>query len=96
MRVLGYALLWVAMGLVQCTSTPKLPVPDADHGGLVLPEGFGALVVADAVGLARHLAVNDNGDIYVKLRYATGDKGSVALRDNNQDGRADVFERFGG
>lgn len=96
MRVFGYAWVWVTMGLIHCTSTPKLPVPDVDHGGLVLPEGFGALVVADAVGLARHLAVNDNGDIYVKLRYATGDKGNIALRDNNQDGRADVFERFGG
>ncbi len=68
---------------------------DAVNGGLFLPEGFEALVVADSVGLTRHLAVNDNGDIYVKLRITTGDAGNIALRDTNNDGRADIFQRFG-
>src|SRR5258708_31960987 len=68
---------------------------DTDNGGLFLPDGFGALVVADSVGLTRHLAVNDNGDIYVKLRLITGDSGNIALRDTNNDGRADIFQRFG-
>ena len=68
---------------------------DEDNGGLFLPDGFGALVVADSVGPSRHLAVNDNGDIYVKLRVATGNNGNIALRDTNNDGKADVFLRFG-
>ena len=68
---------------------------DEDNGGLFLPDGFGALVVADSVGPSRHLAVNDNGDIYVKLRVATGNNGNIALRDTNNDGKADVFMRFG-
>ena len=34
---------------------------------LTLPEGFTSTVVADSVGDARHLVVNSNGDIYVKL-----------------------------
>ncbi len=76
-------------------STLEAPNPDLDNGGLILPEGFGALVVADSVGSARHLAVRDNGDIYVKLRLEKGDKGNAALRDTNGDGKADIIERFG-
>lgn len=71
------------------------PTPDKDNGGLFLPEGFGALVVTDSVGPSRHLAVNDNGDIYVKLRTDKGNKGNMALRDTNNDGKADIMERFG-
>jgi glucose/arabinose dehydrogenase len=51
--------------------------------------------VVDSIGESRHLAVNDNGDIYVKLRLVEGDKGTVALRDTNNDGKADIVERFG-
>lgn len=84
-------------GQVLSDKSSTLPIPkaDADNGGLVLPEGFGALVVADSVGPSRHLAVNDNGDIYVKLRIATGDAGNAALRDTNGDGKADIIKRFG-
>lgn len=73
-----------------------LPNSDADNGGLILPDGFGAVVVADSIGPARHLAVADNGDIYVKLKIITPDPGSVALRDTNNDGHADVIQPFGG
>ncbi len=65
------------------------------NGGLFLPDGFEALVVADSVGLTRHLAVNTNGDIYIKLRVTTGDAGNMALRDTNSDGKMDLFQRFG-
>ena len=60
--------------LAACQSKEKVVIPeaDADNGGLFLPDGFGALVVADSVGPSRHIAVNDNGDIYVKLRITTG------------------------
>ena len=69
--------------------------PDVDNGGLFIPEGFGAIVVSDGVGPSRHLAVKNNGDIYVKLRKAFGRNGNVALRDNDGDGKADIIERFG-
>jgi glucose/arabinose dehydrogenase len=72
-----------------------LPEPDPDNGGLMLPDGFAGLIVADSVGRARHLAVNDNGDIYIKLRIAEGDRGNMALRDTTGDGRVDIFQRFG-
>jgi glucose/arabinose dehydrogenase/cytochrome c5 len=70
---------------------------DADDGGINLPEGFRAVVVADALkngdstGPIRFLAVAGNGDVYVK----TGKGGIIALRDTNGDGRADVKETFG-
>ena len=37
---------------------------DADNGGVTLPPGFCAVVVADQVGLARHLVVTPNGNLY--------------------------------
>ena len=64
------------------------------NGGLLLPQGFCAVVVADELGLARHLAVSDNGDIYVRMRNDSLGGGIVALRDTTGDGRADVIERF--
>lgn len=66
------------------------------NGGLILPDGFEAVVVVDSLpGRARHLAVNDNGDIYVKgNRYVEGGMNFV-LRDENKDGRADVIKNFG-
>ena len=84
--------------LISCTDDKRIfetPPTDPDNGGLILPQGFGALVVADSVGPARHLAVNSNGDIYIKLRIDTGDNGNMALRDTNGDGKADIFKRFG-
>ena len=90
-------ILFVGL-LMSCSdnrSVFEVPSTDPDNGGLILPQGFGALVVADSVGPARHLAVNTNGDIYIKLRIDTGDKGNMALRDVDGDGKADIFKRFG-
>ncbi len=83
--------------LISCRTPVPMPSPDPDNGGLFLPAGFRALVVADSVGRARHLAVNDNGDIYIKLSASDPIKGGiVAMRDANGDGRMDIKIRFGG
>lgn len=66
----------------------------ANNGGLTLPDGFQASVVADSTGYARHITVNDNGDIYVVLRRAQNEHGIAALRDENNDGNADQTEYF--
>lgn len=81
--------------LFSCHSPSGFPTTASNNDGLTLPEGFGALVVADSIGKARHLAVNDNGDIYVKLRYAKGTGSNVALRDTTGDGKADIITYFG-
>src|SRR4051794_2130438 len=84
--------------LVACEQPSHLPQGDTNNGGLLLPKNFEALVVVDSIGPARHLAVNDNGDIYVKLTYndaMNGAGGTVGLRDLNKDGRADSVVYFG-
>ena len=67
----------------------------ADNGGLTLPDGFSALIVADKLGSGRHIVVNGNGDIYLALRSLHKGSGIVALRDVDGDGRADSIRYFG-
>ena len=93
MNHLSIGLLSILFLASACNN--KTPRGDADNGGLFLPDGFEALVVADSSGPARHLAVNANGDVYVKLRINKGDSGNVAMRDLDGDGRADSIVRFG-
>lgn len=84
--------------LTQCAKPVELPSGDHDNGGLLMPDGFEALVVTDSIGRARHIAVNDNGDIYVKLTFndaMNGRGGTVGLRDTDFDGRADTIAYFG-
>lgn len=80
-----------ALAVPALTQGRPVPRPDGDDGGLRLPTGFRALVVADGLGRARFLAVSPAGDVYVKIR----DGGIVALRDADGDGRAEVRETFG-
>jgi glucose/arabinose dehydrogenase len=74
------ALLILALGFAVADT------PD----DLTLPAGFHATVVADSLGPVRHLAVRENGDIYV----STLDKGILALHlDANH--KADQIKHFG-
>jgi Xaa-Pro aminopeptidase len=70
-------------------------VCDPDDGGLTLPDGFCATVVADSLGQPRHLAVADNGDVYAAVQEVTNGGGLVALRDEDGDYKADRTEYFG-
>ncbi len=80
---------------------PQAAAPAADPPsvlvGITVPPGFTASVFADSLGLARHLAVRDNGDVYVAIRQGRDGSagGLVALRDVNGDGKAEIVERFG-
>jgi Glucose/sorbosone dehydrogenases len=65
--------------------------PDPDNGGITLPDGFRAVVVADKLKPLRNIAVAPNGDLYAKTRQA----GIIALRDTNGDGKADDIQEFG-
>jgi len=71
-----------AAGTVAC---------DADNGGLTLPAGFCAAVVANNLGEARHATAAANGDLYVALMNG----GVAALHDADGDGRFEVTEKFG-
>jgi len=70
------------------------PACAADNGGITLPDGFCAVVVADEVGSPRHLAIAPNGDVFVAL-LGRPRGGVLALRDTTGDGKADVTEHFG-
>ncbi len=94
MRLSGRVGGVVLLGLWAGCGRPALPPASPDNGGLVLADGFEAVVVHDGVGRARHLAVADDGRIYVKLRVPDP-KGLVGLRDTDGDGRADEVEVFG-
>jgi len=90
------SLLLLGPGVQGCSAQDSRC--DPGNGGLELPPGFCAVVVADSIGRGRHLVVAPNGDILVALRRGRGDGengGLLALRDNDGDGRADVMERFG-
>ena len=67
-----------------------------EDAGIRVPEGFDAKVFAEGVGRARHIAVRDNGDVYVALREAMPEGGVAALRDEDGDGAADQVQYFGG
>ena len=84
----------IILCFTQCRN--GLPSGDPDNGGLFLPGDFDAVGVVDSLaGAARHLAVNDNGDIYVKLRFPDSLGGNAALRDTDNDGKADIIKTFG-
>jgi glucose/arabinose dehydrogenase len=80
----------------------QAPMCDPGNGGITLPQGFCAVVVADGLGIARHMAAAPNGDLYVALMArggpgspGTGGGGAVALRDADKDGRFEVKEQIG-
>ena len=84
------------------TSTASTAACAADNGGITLPAGFCAVVFADTLGHARDIAVASNGDVYVNTWSGSYYQGPthpggflVAMRDTNNDGKADIIRRFG-
>lgn len=74
----------------------------SDNGGITLPDGFCATIFADTLGHARHLVAAPSGAVYVNTwsgSYYSGPTHAggflVALRDTNNDGKADIIKRFG-
>jgi glucose/arabinose dehydrogenase len=65
--------------------------------GMKVPAGFRATVFAEVDGYARHMAVRDDGTVYLALTVRMGrgtNMGVVALQDRDGDGAAEVAERF--
>jgi glucose/arabinose dehydrogenase len=93
-----------ALALAALTLLPGMRVSplevskcDPDNGGLVLPEGFCATVVASQLGPVRQLVVAPNGDLYAALSGKPGDNtgGVLAFRDKDGDGKPDERATFG-
>ena len=93
-----------ALALAPLALLPERPVSplagsrcDPDNGGLVVPEGFCATLVASQLGPVRQLVVGPNGDLYAALSGKPGDNtgGVLAFRDRNGDGKPDERASFG-
>src|SRR5688572_739672 len=69
--------------------------PDADDGGLTLATGFRGISVVAETGGARHIAVNSNGDIFVRLSTLKNGNGILMLKDTDNDGRTNSEVGFG-
>lgn len=102
-KILQYVMMMLALASFEAcrtnttvtTTFPGNVKADADNVGLTLPTGFTALKVADSTGKARHIAVTEQGDIYIKLGAMEAGKGILRLRDTNGDGKADEKLGFG-
>jgi glucose/arabinose dehydrogenase len=82
--------------LAAAPLTAQQPGCAADNAGLTLPDGFCAVVVAEGLGRARHIAVASNGDVFVAVQAPPREAGGgiVGLRDTDGDGVADRRERL--
>ena len=83
-----------SLSLLALINKPTV-APDLDNAGLKLPAGFGALVVAETGGRARHLTVTPQGTIYVKLNRPKDGKGILTLQPG-PTGKATMTGGFGG
>ena len=96
----GCAFLLCIQFLSSCQTSTKesttSTINDSAAKALILPQGFSASVVADSLGPLRHLALNKNGDIYVKLSKLKDGKGILFLSDTDGDGRIDQTMGFAG
>ena len=90
--ILSLSLLFILTCSSRNTSTEKTNSAD---GAIVLPVDFTATIVADTLGAARHIVVNANGDVYIKLESRNRGRGILRLRDKNNDGVADEISGFG-
>jgi len=72
-----------------------MSVPDQTAIELQLQPGFQATTVVTELGRNRHLVVNSNGDIYVKLAQLKDGKGILVLRDADKNGQYKIVNSFG-
>jgi len=91
--IIGILLLTSCHNASEETTT-STPI-DSSATVLTLPPGFAATIIADSLGALRHLAVNKNGDVYVKLSVPKDGKGIYFLQDTDGDGKMDKSTGFG-
>lgn len=81
--------LFLLVTIIGCES-PTTQSP------LYLPQGFEATVFVDSITeTVRHMAVNENGDLYAKFKRPSEAGVMAAIRDLNNDGVADSLVKFG-
>jgi len=96
MRIVLVPLVLALFPLARAVPSPgqrATPACSAGNGGLTLAPGFCATVVAESLGHVRQITLGPDGTLYSAV--AKGDNGVVALRDTDDDGRADERRVFG-
>lgn len=92
----GLKVILVAMviggPLVGCDRNTDHP-----NGSLFLPDGFEATIMVDSISeRVRHLAVGAEGQVFAKLRNSHENGAIAVLKDEDDDGKADIIGKFGG
>lgn len=85
---------------VGCKEEGKKPEKESglqisqNNAGIEVPQGFGVIKVADSLGKPRHIAVTDQGGIYLNLREPVNGQGILYLEDKDGDGIAETKQGF--
>ncbi len=79
----------------RALSPTAAPACAPDNGGLTLPQGFCALVIASKLNGVRHLAVGPTGDLYAAVSGGEEGKGVLGFRDRDGDGKPEEQVAFG-
>jgi len=87
-------LLFILVTALVFTAT-NVFAQTPDQVKIKVPSGFTANVIAKNLDRARHIVVNSNGDIYIKLARVRRGGAIVRLSDKNGDGKIDDTTRFG-
>lgn len=88
-RKLFYGLILLMVGFATLSNKQTTPA-DVE---ITVPAGFKTETVVQSLGSNRHLAVNSNGDVYVRLSKLKDGKGIFVLRKKN--GKYEMVNSFG-
>lgn len=86
-------LFFFCVLIVLCLSE-NLSAQSPDQVKINLPIGFTSEVIGKNLDRARHIVINSNGDIYIKIARVRRGGGIVRLRDKDGDGKIDDTTRF--
>jgi glucose/arabinose dehydrogenase len=89
MKKRAFASLPFLFAFFLANNNPEIP----EEYPLQLPQGFKSETVVESLGRNRHIAINSNGDIYVKLNNPKNGKGIYVLRQTG--GTYKVVNSFG-
>lgn len=92
---LGFLMMIIVSSCNNTENAPGSGTAAAGDSSITVPDGFTAVVFADSLGKARHIAVNGNGDVFVKLDGLHNGHGIIRLKDTNNDGVSDQQTGFG-
>jgi glucose/arabinose dehydrogenase len=94
MRSVSFKSLLI-LPLLVCGSGVTTPLTDMADNDITIPAKFKMATVTEGMGRNRHITVNSNGDIYIKLDKLKDGKGILVLRDVDKDGKYELVKSFG-